>query len=290
MKFGLILPNYGPIATRLTILDTALTAEKLGFASIWVTDHLALPAADGETYGHIFEAIVTLSYLAAATTRIRLGISTLVLPQRHPVEIAKQIASLDALSSGRVLFSAGIGWSQGEYANLNQDFSNRAARMEDALKVLRTLWRGGSTPSYRGKYYAFERLKFSPEPVQPGGPPLWIAGNSPAALRRALYFGDGWHPVRLLPDEIDQRLAKARPLLGRRPFTVALRQQVAFAPAPREDTYLSGNPAEIIEKLQAYAASGVNVVLLDFKGESKVALERAMQTFAAEVMPAFKAA
>ncbi len=286
MKFGLILPNYGPAASRLTILDTALAAEKLGFASVWVTDHLALPEREAGPYGHIFEALMTLSYLAAATTRLRLGISTMVLPQRNPVEVGKQIATLDALSGGRILFSAGIGWSRGEYRHLNQNYDTRVQRMEDALKVLRTLWRGGSVVSYQGSHFAFERMMFSPEPVQPGGPPLWVAGNSAAALKRAVYFGDGWHPVRLTPDEIRQRLDGIRPLIARRPFTVCVRQVVKFSPSVLDDVYLSGSPEEILARLRAYAESGAEYLLLDFGGETKNDILRAMQTFAEKVLPA----
>ena len=128
MKFGVILPTFGPGASRMGILDAAHAAEDLGYDSIWVTDHLALPKEDAERFGHIFEALTTLSYLAASTRRVRLGISTLVLPQRNPVEVAKEIATLDALSAGRVIFSAGIGWSRGEYTNLGYNFFDRARR------------------------------------------------------------------------------------------------------------------------------------------------------------------
>ena len=134
MKIGLILPNYGPEATRAGLLDSALAAEKLGFDSIWLTDHLALPKKDAGQYGHIFESTTSLAFLAAITSTIRLGISTLILPQRNPVEVAKSLATLDVLSGGRILLTAGIGWSQGEYRNLGYNFQNRAKRMNEALK------------------------------------------------------------------------------------------------------------------------------------------------------------
>src|SRR3972149_5210821 len=113
MKFGIVLPNFGQDATRLSIVDTTLAAESLGFDSVWVTDHLALPQSNARQYGLIFEAVTTLSYLAGSTGRIRLGISALVLPQRNPVEIAKELATLDVLSGGRVILAAGIGWASG---------------------------------------------------------------------------------------------------------------------------------------------------------------------------------
>lgn len=176
MKFGIVLPNYGPDATRLTILDTALAAERLGYDSVWVTDHLALPETDAERFGQIYETITTLSFLAGSTSRIRLGISALVLPQRNPVEIGKQLATLDVLSGGRLILAAGVGWSKGEFENLGYNFHNRGRRMDEALKVLRTLWRGNKVVSFKGKYYNFERAFFAPQPIQSGGPPLWVAG------------------------------------------------------------------------------------------------------------------
>jgi alkanesulfonate monooxygenase SsuD/methylene tetrahydromethanopterin reductase-like flavin-dependent oxidoreductase (luciferase family) len=160
MKFGVILPSFGPRSGRLAMVDTALAAERLGFESAWTTDHLALPDSEAGKFGHIFEAVSTLGYLAAVTNSIRLGVSALVLPQRNPLEVAKQLATLDVLSSGRIMLAAGVGWSAGEYANLGYNFHNRGKRMDEALQVLRTLWRGGQVISYQGKHYQFERVPF----------------------------------------------------------------------------------------------------------------------------------
>lgn len=284
MNFGIVLPTFGPGASRLAIIDTALAAERLGFDSVWVTDHLALPQADAERFGRIFEAVTTLSYLAASTSRVRLGISTLVLPQRNPVEVAKEVATIDALSGGRVIFTAGIGWSEGEYANLGQDFKNRGRRMDEALKVLRTIWRSGSAVSFQGEFYRFTQAVISPSPVQAGGPPLWVAGNSPAALKRAVYYADGWHPTSLGAEKIAEQLSAVRLLLGGRPFTVCSRLHVNIT---EESTGkpLSGTPEQIREQLQAYKQAGVDYVTLYFDSESAGERERGMQTFQKEIMP-----
>ncbi len=284
MNFGIVLPTFGPGASRLAIIDTALAAERLGFDSVWVTDHLALPQADAERFGRIFEALTTLSYLAASTSRVRLGISTLVLPQRNPVEVAKEVATIDALSGGRVIFTAGIGWSEGEYDNLGQDFKNRGRRMDEALKVLRTIWRGGTTVSFQGEFYRFTQAVISPPPVQAGGPPLWVAGNSPAALMRAVYYADGWHPTSLGAEKIAEQLSAVRPLLGGRPFTVCSRLHVNIT---EESTGkpLSGTPEQIREQLHAYKQAGVDYVILYFDSESAGERERGMQTFQKEIMP-----
>ncbi len=218
MKFGLILPNYGPDATRYSILDSALAAEKLGFDSIWLTDHLALPKEDAGRFGHIYEALTSMAFLAASTRTIRLGISTLILPQRNPLEVAKALATLDVLSGGRINLTAGIGWSQGEYQNLGYDFQNRGKRMDEALQVLRTVWRGQSKVSYKGKYYNFENMVISPGPVQPGGPPLWVAGNSKFALKRAVMLSDGWHPNAGSPQLLHEMLTQVQTLIAEPSF------------------------------------------------------------------------
>lgn len=285
MKFGVVLPTYGKGATRLSILDTALAAEELGYDSIWVTDHLALPQEDAERFGHIFEAVTTLSYLAASTRQIRLGISALVLPQRNPLEIGKELATLDALSGGRVILAAGIGWSAGEYANLGYDFGNRGKRMDEALKVLRTLWRGGKVISFNGTYYRFEKVILSPPPVQPGGPPIWVAGDSPVALKRAVYYADGWHPNTQPVEQIRAALESVRPLLLNRPFTVCMRARLQFSTEPEPGQPFSGTPEQIAAQLREYQQAGVDYVIFSCSAETQGERERWLKIFQAQVGP-----
>lgn len=285
MKLGLILPNYGPAATRFSILDSALAAENLGFDSIWLTDHLALPKNDADEYGHIFESITSLAFLAASTRTIHLGISTLVLPQRNPVEVAKSLATLDVLSGGRILVTAGIGWSKGEYQNLGYNFQNRAKRMNEALQVLRTIWRGQTRVSYKGKYYQFEDLVISPTPVQAGGPPLWVAGNSIFALKRAVLLSDGWHPNATSPENLQNQLTQVKPLLMNRPFTVAVRFRLDFNQPEISGNMLSGTNENIINQLKTYQASGMNYALINFKANSQAERERFMKNFIREIKP-----
>jgi probable F420-dependent oxidoreductase len=288
MNFGVILPNYGPEMGRLPVLDTAHAAESLGFDSVWTTDHLAISEHESGVYSPLLEALTTLSYLAGSTGSVRLGISALVLPQRNPLEVAREIATLDVLSGGRLLLAVGIGWSQSEYANLGYAFKNRGARMDEALQVLRTAWRGSRVISYSGKHYRFENADFAPSPIQTGGPPLWVAGNSPRALRRAAILADGWHPVNLPPAEIERMLRVVRPLLGTRPFTIAPRLTLSFEAGLDPAPALSGDPATMIEQLKAYAQSGAAYAILHFTGETQAARERAMRRFAREIMPALK--
>lgn len=288
MNFGVILPNYGPDMGRLPVLDTAHAAESLGFDSVWTTDHLAISEHESGPYSPLLEALTTLAFLAGSTRTIRLGISALVLPQRNPLEVAKEIASLDVLSGGRLLLAVGIGWSQSEYANLGYPFKNRGARMDEAIQVLRTAWRGSRVISYSGKHYQFEKAAFAPGPVQSGGPPLWVAGNSAKALRRAAMLADGWHPVNLPPDEIERMLRLVRLILAARPFTVAPRLSLSFGDAADPAPGLNGAPARIVDQLLAYARSGVSEAIIQFNGETQAARERAMRRFASDVLPALK--
>ncbi|WP_322508953.1 TIGR03619 family F420-dependent LLM class oxidoreductase [Anaerolinea sp.] len=287
MHFGVILPNYGAGSGRLAVLDTALAAEALGFPSVWTTDHLALPVGDAERFTPLLEALTTLAYLAGSTARVKLGVSALVLPQRNPLEVAREVATLDVLSGGRVMLAAGIGWSQGEYDNLGYSFTNRGKRMEEALQVLRTCWRGNRVVSYQGKYYRFEKVDFAPAPIQAGGPPLWVAGNSPAALSRALRLADGWHPVGLSPDVLAGQLARVRPLLANRPFTVAVRLSLAWERETAEGGALAGSPEQILEMLRLYQSSGATAFLLHFLAENQSERERVMRAFAREILPHF---
>jgi len=286
IKLGVILPNYGPDAGRLSIIDTAVAAERLGFDSLWLTDHLALPVKDSDRFGHIYEAMTTLAFLAASTRQIKLGFSTLVLPQRNPIEVAKQIATVDVLSGGRVIFTAGIGWSAGEYQNLGYDFKNRGKRLDEAVRVLRTCWRGQTKVSFKGKFYQFEDMAFSPPPLQPGGPPLWIAGDSSIALRRAVLLGDGWHPNASSAKKIADQLEEVRPLINNRPFTVAVRFRLDFEETSPGEGVLTGSNQDIIHALQDYQNAGMQVALINFSAANQTERERAMRRFMQDIKPA----
>ena len=288
MNFGVILPNYGPDMGRLPVIDTAHAAESLGFDSVWTTDHLAVSEDEAGPYSPLLEALTTLAFLAGSTGKIHLGISALVLPQRNPLEVAKEIVTLDVLSGGRILLATGIGWSQSEYTNLGYSFKNRGERMDEAIQVLRTAWRGSRVISYQGKHYRFEKTAFAPGAVQSGGPPLWVAGNSSKALRRAALLADGWHPVNIPPAEIERMLRVSRPLLGERPFTVAPRLTLSFENSAEPASGLQGNPDQILTQLRAYAQSGASYTVIHFLGETQTARERAMRRFANQVLPSLK--
>ena len=290
MKFGLVLPNYGPQASRFTIIDSAIAAENHGFDSVWLTDHLAMPEADADVFGHIYESLTTLSYLAASTRTIKLGLSTLVLPQRNPIEVAKSLATIDNLSGGRIIVSVGVGWSKGEYQNLGYDFHARGKRMNEAIKIMRTCWRGQSNVSFHGEFYQFDNMAFSPTPVQPGGPPLWVAGDSQKALKRAIGLGDGWHPNASSPMALKESLHDVQSIIHLRPFMIAVRAGMYLGDhdESEQSTIISGNNEQIIQQINDYQNAGMNYAVLHFRVNSQSERERAIKQFMQEIAPIFK--
>lgn len=288
MKFGIILPSYGPSSTPGGILATAQTAERMGFDSAWTTDHVLLPHADAARFGTLYEALLTLGWIAGATTRLLLGVSSLVLPQRNPVIVAKQVATLDALSGGRAMLCIGVGWSAGEFANLGQQFEDRGRRMDEAIQVLQRLWQAQPDEpiTFQGKYYHLEEAVFSPQPVQSGGPTLWIGGRAEAALRRAALLSDGWHVSRVTPEQLTQGVRRIRELAPNRNVTISARLRLSL-----DDTDptapLQGSLAKISETLSEYQTAGLEYAIIDFRCRDQRAIEDAMACFVDDVLPAF---
>ncbi len=202
MHLGLKLPSNGPNADAEHIIKIGQLAERLGFESLWCNDHIIMPS-DTEftpTYGRLFEAFVTLAALSTVTQRVRLATGVLILPLRDPVLVAKQAATIDAYSQGRLILGVGVGWEPGEYRFLNADFTQRGKRCDEWLGIIRRVWRGtGITVS--SAMYQIEDGVSEPAPVQPGGPPILVGGASEATFRRAAQLGDGWIPASYMSIE-----------------------------------------------------------------------------------------
>jgi len=195
LKFGFILPNYGDKISAKELVEIAQVCEETGFDSVWATDHIVMPREQRDPYGQLLEPLVTLAFVAASTDKLKLGTSSIVLPQRNPILVAKQAAALDVFSGGRVILGLGIGWAEKEFGFLGADFKRRASFMEEGVSLMRALW-SDDTVNFHGKHFKIDDAVFLPKPVQ-GKIPIWIAGNSEGALRRAVKIGDGWHPVGL---------------------------------------------------------------------------------------------
>ena len=213
MEFGISLPGRGPLAKPDQVLTMAARADALGYASIFVTDHVVLPASmarsvypysttrqlPGGAAQDYLEPLALLGTLARATRRARLGTSVLVVPYRHPLVTAKMLATLDRLSGGRIILGAGVGWLREEFEALGAPpFEERGSVTDEYLAFMRQTWTTDPV-TFRGRYVSVSAVHALPKPVQPNGIPVWIGGHTDAAVRRAARLGDGWHPIILRP-------------------------------------------------------------------------------------------
>jgi probable F420-dependent oxidoreductase len=208
LKIGLYGLHRGDGVDPETVVRRAQLAEQAGFESLWVGDHIALPAdLDGEQLR--LEAVVAMSYLAAVTNRVLLGFGVLVLPQRQPVLLAKQLTSLDLLSGGRLVVGIGAGYVTPEMHALGVSLGERRARTDEYLSVMRTLWTEAK-PSFDGRFVSFSGVFQRPFPVQRPHPPLVVGGHSGAAMRRAVSVASGWYGVYLDVPATAEALARLR--------------------------------------------------------------------------------
>ncbi|MDQ1402947.1 MAG: hypothetical protein QOG03_1263 [Actinomycetota bacterium] len=205
MKFGVIFANAGPAADPQHAVGLARAAEDAGFESLWTVEHVVVPAGYESTYPYsadgrmpgpeetpIPDPLIWLSYVAAVTTRIRLATGILILPQRNPVVLAKEVATLDALSGGRVTLGVGVGWLKEEFDIIGVPFEERGARTDDYVAALRALWEQPAA-TYAGKFASFAGAQVYPKPAQ-AQIPIVVGGHSEAAARRAGRIGDGFFP------------------------------------------------------------------------------------------------
>jgi len=208
MKFGLLYANAGPFAEPENAVGLAQLAEELGFESLWTVEHVAVPSGYQSTYPYsdtgkmpageevaIPDPLIWLAYVGAATTRLHLGTGILILPQRNPIILAKELATLDRLTGGRVELGIGVGWLEEEFDALGVPFAQRGKRTDEYVDVMRRLWREDES-TYDGAFTKFAPLKSFPKPASASGPRIHVGGHTPAAARRAGRLGDGFFPGR----------------------------------------------------------------------------------------------
>jgi probable F420-dependent oxidoreductase len=221
VRFGIHLPQYGRVASAEAIATAARRAEELGFADVWVSDHVVHPASQSYPSPHLLDPFVTLTWAAASTTTIGLGTSVVVAPQYHPLWLANTTASLDALSGGRLKVGVGVGWSEAEFVALGQDFHTRGRRTDEILEILRVCW-NDDPASYHGRFYDFTDIRVFPKPAH--AIDIWIGGSGAAAEERARRHGAGFQFVGLKPDTIGPAVAKVRAVCpDAATFTISLR-------------------------------------------------------------------
>jgi probable F420-dependent oxidoreductase len=268
VELGLNLPVAHPSVTPGMIVDVARRAEELGFAEVYLGEHVVLfdepvdryPGSEsGEAFFPaslpILDPLVGLAFVAACTERIRLATGVMLLPQRNPVYAAKHIASVDWLSGGRLDVAIGVGWSTQEFAACLVPWEHRGARCEEYVEVMRALW-AGDVAAYHGRFHSLEPCRQYPKPVQRPHPPLWFGGWTDVALDRAARLGDGWYGFDLSPEVVTDRLEALGVMLERRhrmldDFTIAVG---AYNLMPRQRS-----------ELAAYEAAGVDQFVVSLK-------------------------
>ncbi|MGB6554714.1 MAG: TIGR03619 family F420-dependent LLM class oxidoreductase [Candidatus Binataceae bacterium] len=294
MKLGLHLPQIGAAHENLAadIARIAARAENAGYASLWVSDHLLTPAAGASIAAvEIMEPIVTLAYAAAVTKTIRLGTSVIVVPYRGAIHLAKELATLDLLSGGRVIAGLASGWLEPEFRALGAPYERRGAYTDEAIGLMRACW-ASEAPEFAGEFFKLSGMRFGPRPSA-GKIPLWIGGISRRAIRRALELGDGWHGTRMKPEQVAVRLGWLREgaaRIGRNltGFALSHRVYIGFADKWTETGgYVEGilaPPAELAQYLNRYAELGIGELLITPLAGPR-ALDGFLDRFDREVRP-----
>jgi probable F420-dependent oxidoreductase len=290
MKFGFSLSNNQGIEDVQSIIRLAARAEELGYDSVWASDHVFNVSYVYERIGDrpYYDPLTILSYIAAVTTRIGLGTSVLVLPYHHPMRLAKAAATLDVLSGGRVILGVGVGVIAEELNAMGSPYEERGARTDEAIAIMQALWTQ-ARPSHQGRVYQFSGMAFAPKPVQKPHIPILIGGVSRAAIRRAARVGNGWHPTAMAPEVLRESmryLAEQAQAAGRQAADVPVSMSLPLQSARAGRYALGLDPAEMVQKIQAFASLGVDrVVISPYTGEAQE-MAQALEVMAREVMPA----
>ena len=310
MEYGLHLPASSAGVKPEELVRFAQRAEALGFYCITVADHVVVPKNISVPYpytidgkypgtGYHLETLMTMSFLAGATQRIRFVTSVMILPYRNPIVTAKMLASLDVLSGGRVIVGAGVGWMKEEFETIRTEpFDERGKVTDEYIAAFRELWTSDN-PSFHGKYCNFADIIFLPKPVQKPTIPIWIGGHSKQAIRRAARLGDGWHPIGgvptipLEPEGIKEDIAtlfEYAVKAGREPkkIRVALKgslfdREKQITPGKRRR--FIGNAEETASDIRDYRAAGVDTMIFDVRRPSVAETLERMEWMAKEVFP-----
>ncbi len=289
MQFGVALPNFGKFADKQFMVELSRAAEALGYDSLWASDHVVIPHSH-EGFGDTFyDPLITLSYIAAHTSKITLGTSVMILPYRNPIVLAKCLATLDVLSGGRLILGVGAGWLRDEFDALGVAYEQRGPMTDEYIEIIKKLW-SEDAPVHKGDYYQFREIGFFPKPLQDRGPRIWVGGGSNAAIRRAAQYGDGWHPVGTDPESLERELRKLDDYLreynrDKGQFVISLRRNLEIADSknlPPGDT-LRGTPEKILKGLRQYRDLGVSHIVLHILSGSREGIIKTMERFSQDL-------
>ena len=290
MKFGLRLPGAGPYAGPEAVSAFAQKAEELGFDSVWMTDHIALPVDVQTRYpyredGKFFwppetpylDTILTLTWAAAATERIQVGTSVLIAGWHHPVNTAKALATLDVLNGGRTIVGIGTGWMREQFEILGSPFETRGARTTEYIALLKHLFTEDLI-DFQGEHFQFSGFKFYPKPARRPSIPIWCGGKSEGVLRRVAAVGDGWHPLYITPDELEEKLKRLEGYLAQHGRTL---DEITLSARPVDQATLDE------ETIERYTQLGVKLLIADtsFAHDSLQGVLEEIDVLADQLMP-----
>jgi probable F420-dependent oxidoreductase len=259
MMFGLFSTNAYACTYPDVVAAVARAAEAAGFESLWGGEHVVLPDPQAPPSpmapsDRILDPVIALTYCAAVTTRVRLGTGIVILPQRNPLVLAKELASLDALSAGRLIFGVGVGYLEPEFRALGAPFEHRGAVADEYLAAMQAIW-SQARPAYQGRFVSFANVQAHPQPVQRPHPPIVIGGRTAAAFRRAVQSGNGWYGFALDADGTAQALAGLRHAAQRYPRPAHL--------GPLQISITPGRGAGVdLASIEKFAALGVHRLIL----------------------------
>lgn len=290
LRIGAKLPSSGPLAHHVPLLESARLAEEAGFDSVWVSDHVVMLRDQSSPYpfspdGRMtwdpedpwHDPLIAMAMCAAVTDRVEIGVAVLVVPLRNPVILAKQLATLDALSNGRVTVGAGAGWLAEEFEALNTSFQDRGERLDQWIEIMRDCWTGEPRPKDYGHFRIPKGVLSYPIPAH--RIPILIGGMSPAALRRAARVGDGWLALQHV-DEIDVEALAA----GLGTIDAEVDQGDGTTPT-RVVLRMAGSTASVARQLPALAEAGVTDVVVDVSWDDDDAPRRTLEMLRAAQPP-----
>jgi probable F420-dependent oxidoreductase len=275
MKFGINILNFGPATTPETMKRWATFAEDTGFHLVMISDHVAITPDVQEGFpAPFYDPFLSLAWIAATTDKVELGTTVIILPYRHPLQTARMAANLDQFSGGRFILGTGVGWAEQEFEALGVPFERRGQLADEYLEAISICW-ANDIATYEGQYVSFKDVHTGPRPDRPADLPIWVGGSSQAALRRAVRFGQAWHPFRFnlewlekkaLPRLRQMAAAEKKPIPA---FCPRLGLRLTDSPLPEERRNTGhGSIDQIQADLKAIASLGAEYVLLDtYTGE-----------------------
>ena len=307
MRYGFALPKS---TDGSELVKFAKAVENFGFESVWVGDHIVLPAEETNQYPYTpdgrfvsrpddpqLDAFIVLSYIASSTSTVDIGTTVAIVPYRNPILQAKMFATLDVLTGGRAVCGVGVGWLEKEFDVLGASYPDRGPVTDEYLQIFRTLWTEDE-PEFHGEHYDFDGIYFAPKPVRDGYIPIWVGGHTRRAVRRTVKYGDAWHPTRQTPDFVAHHLPYMREYcetVGRDPaeITMSLKRTLHFTdlgmeegPANRSNGALIASTGEVIEDVRSCIEIGIDQLTFDFRTSGVDDCVRTMEHFATTVAPA----